>query len=198
MASVGGYRDLGMGGGETPCAHTWAGRQKAPMSFSVGAERQPGAATRCPCHALWMCVSCQWAASVSCNMLVGVQVSQATLRAPWGWDSTGLLTETGIAWTRCCQSSTLAMPRSCRLLCLEPRGKSPVLAVSLGFAGHLAVLQPRRLWGCNHRIYGKESITKDLQLVMHMLCKGDLSFQVGPKVVYLKCPTLHCLVDVAS
>lgn len=117
-------------------------------------------ATRCPCHTLWTWVGCWRAASVSCCVPLGVQGSLATLRAPQGWGSLGLLTETVTAWRRLCQSSTLATSRPWRLLCLEPGGKSPVLPAALGFAGCVAVFQPLRLWGCNHRIYVKESYHK--------------------------------------
>lgn len=110
----------------------------------------------------------------------------------------GLLTETVMARMRHCQSSTSATPGPCRLLCLEPGGNSPVLPATLGFAGCVAVFQPLRLWGCSHRIYVKESITKELRLVMYVLCKGDLSFQAEPEVVYLKHPTLPCHVDAPS
>jgi len=89
MASVAGHRDLGMGRGQNPYARTWVGRQKVPTPLGVGAERPPGAATRCLCYAVWVWVGRRWAATVSCWALAGVRVSCGPLRPPgaamvWG------------------------------------------------------------------------------------------------------------------
>lgn len=66
---------------------------------------------------------------------------------------------------------------------LEPKGNCSVLVKSLGFAGYVDVLQPRRITGSMQR-------SLSLWFATHVPCKGDPSFHIGPEAVYLTHPTL--------